>query len=249
MLPIVALRATAIARQKAVTRKIARLKKLGVMIEGSEFDPRVDPSKIARFTTKQLKARIDKLNDFVNRNTQFVGDAKGRPIPRQEFANYKRNIERAYNKMMDDKRAKVAGLMLPNGTTVGDRMKALKEIRKMTTDFDSLFRDSTDFVSRDALKKVGDSLRKQMTTAYQEKMQSTNRRVGREMMDKIGRSDLGDLLDSLSDEQFARLWQNTPFAEEAGHRYAESEEGNSGMVFSGEQDEELEDLIAWAQKL
>ncbi len=249
VLPIVALRAVALARRAAATRKIARIARQGVKLEGTIFDPRAAVESIGRYNTKQLESQIAKLDEFVNRRTQFVGDAKGRPIPRHEFNNYKRNIERQYNDMLDAKRREVEKLVLPNGTTVGERMKALKEIRKMTSDFDKLFRNSTDFVSRDALHKVGDSLKKQMTTAFQQRMAAGSRRIGRQMMDSIGRPDLGDLLDQLSDEQFEKLWNHTPFADEAKHRYEEGKDENSGMVFSGEQDDELENLISWARKL
>ena len=170
VLPIAALRATAAAKRKAATRKIARLRRAGVDLAGTEFDPRVAVDRFKKYNTKQLNASIAKMEAFISRTTQFVGDAKGRPIPRHEFNNYKRNIEKQYNAMIDRKRAKVQNLVLPNGVTVGERNKRLKEIRRMTTDFDNIERSPADFVSRSALKTVSDSLKKQMTIAYQNKM-------------------------------------------------------------------------------
>ena len=97
-------------RQSLVNRKIKRLESRGVKIDGSEFDPRKDMSKM---NSRQLAAYSQQLERFTDRKNQFVGTRKGAPVPVSEWRAYKR-AETSYNKATQRAYDKIKDTQLPN---------------------------------------------------------------------------------------------------------------------------------------
>ncbi len=89
------LRAEAMMRTRQAGKKISRNKKSGILLSGTQYDPRKSAKQISRMNSIQLKSYTEKVNTFLSRQTQFVGTVM-EPVPRALFERYKR-YERDYN--------------------------------------------------------------------------------------------------------------------------------------------------------
>lgn len=219
-------RAQALHLTRRATHKISRLKNAkDVIVAGSEFDYRKPTKMLNRYTEKQLDAYIARQSQFVDRSTQFVPDAKRRPIPAQEFKplhiaqmEQQRRAQEQYNKVKDTPTA--------SGTeTVGQRRDKMRSDRKMAGNpsvndpYDPKVNKSSDIPNRKALKKLIKDAQRKASPGWDDK--ELKRQIGEfsKMVARIGDADLAASVKKLSAAQFRSLWNNEGFAAAVSTQY------------------------------
>lgn len=206
------LRADVERLRRAATRKISRLKtQHGAVVSGTKLDPRRAPKQHAKYTTRQLETYRDALQGFLSRSNQFVGDSKGRPIPKSVWSRYAK-AEKRFSELVDSRFGGVKDLETPHGETLGERMA------KMTPDHPTLSGAESRQFYRPAkrkpenvkdiksLLKLTKDLEKKSDPKYFEKLTKRVRGQFDAMVDTVNEPKLKELVSKLSDEQFAAAW-------------------------------------------
>lgn len=220
-------RAQALQLTGRATRKISRLKtKVGVEVAGSEFDVRKPPKNIKRYTSKQLDAYMARLSQFNNRGTQFVPDAKKRPIPASEFKEYKQ-AENAHRAHAQAELNPIRDIKLPGRKeTVGQRRGQMIENRRrmagnpsVNDPYDPPVRQSTNIANRKALKKLTKDEKRKSERGWDQR--ELKRQIGEyaQIVDAAGDAGGSLSIKELTPGQFKALWNGTEFATEVSTRY------------------------------
>jgi len=214
-----ALRAQAMARHRAATRKVSRLnRRAGVSVSGSRVDPRSTPKNIRNYNATQLRSYINKLNKFVDRSVQFVPDANRQPISSATWKKYK-SLERRYNDKIADHFSRYKDIFIgPANTTVGDRMKATTpdfphmQDRAVNAPYTPLDRSSVNIGSERALKKLITDIRRRSSGKSINKRIRNDKSQFRELMKTVSDPSLVEKIEGLTTEQFDLLWNYSGFA-------------------------------------
>jgi hypothetical protein len=219
------LRALARKRHKAATRKISRLNHAkDVEISGSKFDPRRDLAGLKRYNKAQIMKYIQRLDSFLERGNQFVGDAQKRPIPAKEWQQYKQT-ERRYNAGVTDLYSDIKNVRLPDGRTIDERQRTIKADHPLAGNpsvkvpHSPVVREPWNIASPDKLKGLIKDLKYKMTPAYDKKQLAQDREELKKIMAVIKDPELEATINSLSAKQFNVLWNYTTFATAASLMY------------------------------
>lgn len=220
------LRAIVAKRQRAVTNKISRTRRVnGAEIAGTEYDPRKQRDDIARMNRRQLQSTLNQYNKFTSRATQFYGDAERRPITRQQWQRYK-NAEAQFNQASDRRFApfKNTDVPLRNMTASAYRAATQSEFPGMADaavndPYGKFNRQPSNIASVKRLDKLVADMRKRATAKdYQERIQSA-REIANTMLERLGNDHMARDIEKLSAKQFEWLWNVSPFAKSASLRY------------------------------
>lgn len=221
-----ALRSQALHLTKRSTHKISRLKsKQDVIVARSEYDPRRNPKLVRRYNTRQLEAYIRRQEQFLDRATQFVPDAKRRPIPAAEFKQLQvAQTERwKYAQAQLDKKRDTP---TASGTeTIGQRRDKIRSDRRLagnpsvTDPYDPKRNKSTDIADRKAVKALVKQAKEQTGPGWDNK--ELKRQIGEftQMVNRIGDADLAGMVKKLSAAQFRSLWNDEGFAAAVSTQY------------------------------
>jgi len=226
---IESLRAQARARHKAATRKVSRLRtQKGVELTGTKIDPRRDPHLLKRYTTRQLKAYIAQLDSFVDRKTQFVGDARKRPLNPATWGEYAQ-LEKQYNAKVRAEFDRIAGLKLPHGDqTIGERMAMMTPTHRAAYDpavnapYSPPTRKPKNMASDRALRRLTADMRDRLSPSRQRRDTARDRDAFGKMAELINQPDLVKAVKGLSDAQFRVMWNYTGFATDISLSYEAS---------------------------
>ncbi|QXG07810.1 hypothetical protein [Curtobacterium phage Reje] len=212
-------------RLQSVNRKVRRIENSGVEISGTEFDPRRRDAPLNRYNRVQLNNYRKRLDSFMDRSNQFVGDSSRRPIPRKEWQAYK-GPERAANRNADKLARKYGDIKLPDGNTVLGRDAMARNVNfPMTANAASnsplhkLERVPRNIASRKALKRLTQQQQAKVNPFYQDKLVSAGRRDARKMLKELGDTETQKKLNKLTDKQFHVLWAYTEFPDLLSRRY------------------------------
>lgn len=222
---IQSLREEALKRHKAASRKISRLRReKGVEVAGTEYDPRVDVTKIKRYNSKQLSAYIDRLNGFTRRTVQYVPDYRKRPIRARQWQGYQ-TAEAQYNSYVQERFRKVRDIRLPEGMTVAERMAVrtpthpVMNQEAVNAPYRRLSRKSTSMYGADKVAARERALRFKSSDAGRRYDLAKARDILRQWIDVTGDESMASAVAKLSDAQFEFLWNYTDFADSASLRY------------------------------
>lgn len=206
------LRADVDRLRRAVTRKISRLKtQHGAVLSGTKLDPRRAPRQHGRYTQRQLETYKRSLEKFLSRNTQFVGDSRGRPIPKTVWSRYVK-AEKRFGELVESRFGSVRDLQTPYGETLGERMA------KMTPDHPTLSgaesrqfyrpakRRPDNVKDIKALLRLTKDLENKSDPKYFEKLTKRVRGQFDAMVETVNEPKLKELVSKLTDEQFAAAW-------------------------------------------
>lgn len=231
---------------RSVNKKVSRNKGKGVLLSGTEFDPRRDLSKVKRYTNKQLDAYAAELAGFTSRKTQFAPDAFGRAMPASEFRGYK-GLETENKRQANAAFDKVAHLFNPtSGMTLKQRMDKMMPDRITSSNRrvnaayqpDGLERESTSITSRKSLEVLTKAMKNRVAPGKQEKDLKQARRSFMKMLKGMndvtirGNKALGvehqqslqNLAKTLTQDQFNVIWQYTTLPDMADYNYQSAED-------------------------
>lgn len=244
------------AAEKRATRKLNRTAKENrVMLHGTRLDPRRGAS-IDRLTMKQVQARLERVEKFNKPSTQFYGDNWGRVLPPKLVAEWKRTARRANREILADYE-KFKRKRLPSGETIDTRMKKERQrqsgykrnVSNVQRVADPLPVKPVGFSSAQALRRALE-YHKAVQGERMARATSQGRKQIREMVDEIGDPALRRELDSLDDEQFAKLIFFTNFVDTLKMRYVDKKEQEIDPNFEPTKlnESESRQLLDWAAK-
>lgn len=208
-------RAEVARRQKAANAKIARLRRKGVQLTGSEFDVRRDPSRVARYNGRQLQSYLGQLNEFTHRRNQFVAGSEGVPIPAHVY-NHAQRVAREYNAYVQEREAPLMGINIPqSGMTVGEfqrdvvgsrkRGKGARNERPLSVEQ----REAFEFVNADRVRDWQENLKKKMRPNYMNERIEKQRYVMLQAVTAFGDDEMTALAKGLTDDQLDVMWNYT----------------------------------------
>lgn len=251
------LREEVLRKQRNANAKVSRLRKQGVSISFTGHDPRTNAKKIARYTTSQLIAYSKRLDEFTSRSNQFVAGAKGTPIPKAKFNEYKR-LESLHNRKGAERMEQRGNLKVPgSGLTVAEREALGMGIKKAHGDaankpFFNIERTPTGIVDIDALIK---DMRKKLDRRYLPNVIKARRNEVEQMMTQIGTHELQKQINELSDYQFDIMVHESDFMRAASLSYElekmKAASSQQEMIANQYSDalNDLKDYIKWAKSL
>lgn len=247
------LRAEVAIRAQAASRKVSRLKANGVLVAGTEYDPRRPTARTTRYTERQLRSYLNELNTFVSRQTRFVGLSEGAPVPAAEWFRATKTA-REYNAIVDAHRNAFKDVFVPQkGQTIEDfdhdmRSKSYAAGRASHKPLDYKELVPERIASAEALKEIENGLRKKLEPGYLEGRISAAREELSKMLDVIGAHKLQPLADELSDYQFNVLWSELDLADSVSGMYETVK--NHNVAFFQTMDEKFDDvkeMMEWAR--
>ena len=223
------LRALARKRHAAATRKVNRLRNTkDADVAGTKFDPRRDLAGLKRYNTAQVMAYIKRLDSFLDRRNQFVGDARQRPIPVYGKNGWKeyQDAQNKYNRLAVGKFDDIRDVRLPSGMTVGEREATLKSDHPLAGNpsvikpHAPVVREPRNIAHPDKLKGLIKDLNYKMSKSYDKKQLAQDRDELSKIMAVVKEPGLQAKINSLSARQFNVLWNYTNFATAASFMYA-----------------------------
>lgn len=252
VLPIVAAaRAAAAKKHKAAIAKVSRLKKQGVDIAGTEFDPRKSWDVVKRYNTKQLNAYMERLDQFNLRTRKFTALADRQPITQHVWNQFKKSEDRV-NEIRNKILEAYGNLTPPDSTTtVAERMAKHSEANPSSI-FAPRDAQRQNITSAESLRKLQEFNERNADPDYQAKRLTAARTSAGKMLDEYGDDDLSSLVGTLSDEQFDVLWNHTNFRDNLIHGYATKLGKEGGRAKNQIVEDELDrarDLADWASSL
>lgn len=254
-----ALRREAEQRAKAASRKIARLKSKGVVITGTEFDPRRDPKNVRRYTVNQADAYIRQLNQFIDRANQYVGSSGGQPIPIADARRFQ-ETQRRFNEFVGQYRESFKDLQVEplNNATVEDLNKRASGDWKTFAKGRSAQRplaesesDIADINGLDKLRKLEKNMRDRMKGEYLNERIEQGREQAGQMLDAVGASEVRDEIAKLDDFQFNVLWHEMDLADSLASAYwvVKNASVRNAAAMQEEAIDDVKALISWGQTI
>ncbi len=253
------LRADVARMRRSATRKISRLKTgKSVHISGTEFDPRRTTTAHKSYTRKQLESYQRELKSFLSRETQYVPDAKNRPIPRAEWREYKK-VEAQHRDSVGKIFERMKNVQLPSGETVNERLAKMDVLHKrmhnpVTNPFyDPRDRESGDVTDRDSLRKLRDDLQRKSSPDNQTARVTEAKSQLEKMLSVINSPEIIDAVKGLSQGQFVALWNYTAFASAIAMSYDSAKkmltprEESWGHEKVRQQSNDALELISWVK--
>lgn len=208
------LRDEANRKRRAVSSKIARIKKAtGAEIAGTGYDPRREAGAHKRHNRATLNKSIAEMDAFLSRGTQFVGLAGGTPVPRGKWNAYKRNeleamqVGQRHEDMLSEIPAPHRGDM-----TIGQAKAMVPKTQGSAVHgpYRRFDRSPQNFESLEGLEDAN----RQMLNMLNAKFLPTKIAAGKENLKKVlnilGESEAAEDVDSMSAFQFDVLWYGEP---------------------------------------
>lgn len=223
------LRRVAQRRAQAAGRKIERLRASGIIVSGSEFDPRRDAAKVARYNSRQVNAYIRNLENFT-KNAQFVPSAGGKAIPVAAAARFERTKAR-FNTYVDKYRESFKDLVvdLADGSaplTVEQKNKIGSDDWKTFAKGRSAQRPLAHSESEieniegiDKLRKLEQFMRDKMKADYLPSRIERGREEAKKMVAQLNNPELQAEIDKLNDFQFGVAWHELGLADSLSQTY------------------------------
>lgn len=246
--------------RKSATRKISRLKtNKDVLITGTEFDPRRATTAHKSYTRKQLAAYQDELKRFLKRDTQYVPDARKRPIPRKEWQEYKR-VEDQHRDSVGKIFEAMKNTQLPSGETISERMSKMDVLHKQMHNpvtnpfYDPRDRQSNDVTSRKSLDKLKKDLDRKSRPQNQRSMVRLAKMQLEKMLSVVNSPEIAEAVKGLSQGQFVALWNYTSFASAIAMSYDSAKkmltprEESWGHEKIRQQSNDAIELISWVKE-
>ena len=212
--------------RRAVTRKISRLRKKGAELTGTKYDMRRAPQIHKRYTERQLNAYANQMRAFLQRNNQYVGLAKGEPVPAKVMKQYRAVEQQRINKINQDFE-KYKNLSMPIGDeTIGQRMEKMRPDHRhlMNRSVNSPYkvgpRKASGIKGERGLQKLIKLMNERNKDDFKAKQIKAGRKQLNEMLEYFpGGAEFVKKANSLTDEQFHTAWNFTDLADSASIGY------------------------------
>lgn len=249
------------AKHRAATSKISRNRRQkGIDFKGTSLDPRVNASKIAKYTVQQLQAYGRRLDEFNSRSNQFVPGVGGVPLPRAKFNEYK-SLEERHNSIGAARMNERGEFTAPgSGMSIREREESVRSKVKARGDvYNRLFaevnRPSHEFNDVKGLERMIKDMEKKNGREFIPQSLTNQRNQARQMLNELGVPSLMNKLDRLTEHQFDILFNDTNFANTASLRYemmkalASGNARPSDASMSEDTQRDIQEQLRWAAKL
>jgi hypothetical protein len=248
--------------EKRVTAKVKRNLKKGVIIAGTQYDPRISDKKLKKYNSRQLRAQMAKMEKFLSRQKQFIGGASGRAIDKGDYRAYVSKVESknlVVKKWWDKVKSLpayrssysieeyVAARRLPHPGIAGNVHHALAPEPVLKPH---------QIKSPKAIEEHLKGVEKRMSKDYMKKIATSDWKSAMDMANYTIGADFANELRQLNSNQFMALWNYTGFANNASLMYEIAKEyitkGRMNKMREGlfiDSYDEARDQIKWALAL
>jgi len=250
--------------QKRTTDKISRLRKQGLNVGGSEYDPRLDYSTRARMNRRELENYVKNLTLFNARSTQFVKGSDNVPILKSDW-EILTNVQAKFNSRGELTFQQVKDIVLPSKISSTGKPYTIQEyveqIRPegrssnrgiVNNPFSPINSSLGGQVSGDKVKKLTADIKKKSRPDYVRNQINGGKRSMVGFLKRTGLlGNYTNRLSRLNDKQFTSLWFFSDFAEklfadyEAWLKATGNEQARLGDNIANYVDEYME----WAMNL
>lgn len=232
------------ARERAAMKKIGRIEAAGVNVARSAFDPRVGAKRLDAMSTRELRRHTQRVEQFVSRQTQFVGGFAGTPIPRATWNEYQR-----LEKINNEHAAKVLGtygdVRLPGQEqTIAGREEMIRpqrsergRARNEGRVFTHIERPLSTMVSAEGLQDLVDLYRKKARGDYRQNTVEKRVNSGEAVLKYSGNADLIDAVRDLTLEQKQLLIDNSTFFDIALEQFDSPDKSEVSQVMDADYEE------------
>lgn len=205
------LRAEARRLERLSKRKLQRLDKKGISLDGTGFSALRDNAKIDRYTRKQLNTYISRLSEFNARRTSFVRLGDGSVTTGAKWRAYK-SAERKLRRKRENRFKKIQDNLTPYGMTVGERTQITKAPFKRNITELNIYqhtyanRSPESITTLKALDKLEQRVREMSSRKYDDAIYFSRLESTEKMLYEIGDMELLKEAKSLNKKQFNYLW-------------------------------------------
>lgn len=246
------LRAQVRREQAKAQRKVKRLKEEAFINNAEKLSPAKSAEWVKTARSRDLQRQLKSLQQFNSRQTNWVGDMNGRPIPAKLWNEYKAE-ERKWNKTRREYFDSVKGIRMDTGVTVEQASK-LRSVRR-AIDIDD-FKNQSDLHpgavwDEKGLRRSIKALRKANNSGIdglikKERHHFENIMGSQAYLDKSWLPRVR----SLSDEQFMLLWTSTDFKVNLGENYEMLKDGVDELTALPyeQSNENITNLLDWVEK-
>lgn len=222
---LAAARAEVLRLQRNAGKKISRQKSShNAHLAHTKYDPRVPRERVNMLNEKQLAALAGRLQAFNSRTTQFVGIHGGTAVPRSDWLAYKAE-ETKLNAKRAERLNKIKDIPMPIGDeTVGEATAKMTPghasmANPAVNPYRPLNRNPKGVMSRKALRDLMRDLKKKQKSKWDDEEHKTNRDTFRQMITRLGDTEMADAVGALTPKQFYMLWHHTDFVRNLSERY------------------------------
>lgn len=246
------------AAERRANSKMQRLKRENrADVRGTKYDPTVGAS-VDRLNMRQVQARLNRVNTFMSRKTQFHGDAVGRIMTDDVIKRFRR-VQRDYNAQSAAAYEPFKKIRLPDGKTVESRHRQLgnrKFYGMVNPDAvidvaKPLSMRPRNFTSQKNFEKFLDRKEDELKDLHGKRMRDARKQF-EPMVTAINDTELRDRVSKLSDKQFELLWFHSIFVEELAAMYANYIEamfhGKSYDPTGSFESRNTRDMVKWAAR-
>lgn len=211
---------------RRVDAKIRRNKRdKGVIIAGTDYDPRLPKERVMKYNSRQLKAYIAKLKEFTGRRVQFYGGAGGRAISKTVYDRYVSDVNDAGERVKDlwvsikDKRAYgssysieeyVEANRIKHPHMSGNTHNPIAPPKPIPVH---------QLMSERALKIHQKSVKTKIKGNYAEYLTASDFKSATDMLEFMDEKGMMEDVKGLNKRQFMALWNYSDFAANASFTY------------------------------
>ena len=255
---LVAARAQLAQAEKRARRKMRRLEQQNrARVAGTQHDPTVGAS-VERLNSRQVAARLERVQKFNHRSTQFHGDAVGRLLSESAVKQFQ-SVKRRYNAESQRAYEPFRNIQNLDGqrVEVWHELKANRQFRTKRN-YDYVVDISTpiplstvSFESEAKMLAYTRRLEKKLGSVQRSRVEEARQQFA-DIMRRTGDSAMRARVHALSDRQFELLWHHSSFIEELALKYAEwTEVEHNGGTFDPEDGihrGKAMEYVKWASK-
>lgn len=239
------LRAEARRLRANATAKAGRLRRQGVVVQGSGFDPRRAPGVEKSYNRAQLRSYVNQMNAFNARSTKFVAGAEGRPVA-FATANRLKSLARISNVKAMNRLNAVKDVRMPGTDMTFGESRVIAKSRRSpvpSMTYDLIHVDPKQIMGESAAKKLARTIEKRTNSRSRNSMNKNAYTNIHNMLNESGNQFLKARFDSLTTGQ-RELLMNTPSFWESVKFSAYRVEG---IEDDGEHESDVMSLINWAE--
>jgi len=237
-----------VKRQRAnATAKARRLRSQGIVVQGTEHDPRRVAGIENTYNARQLRAYVAGLRAFNSRSTQFVAGADGRAISKLTYSLLRSTVNVAQESARR-RRERVANEIVPGTDSTFDEMQRMtKRTRRpvQAYTYDTVDIRPDELVSDAKARELMRTVASRSTGAGRRRMNAIGSRNVNKMLRQSSSPFLAARWDELTGEQQEVLMNTPGFWDAAAFTaYDDTRTGEEE-----EQASQLADFFAFARRV
>lgn len=220
-----ALRSQVRRDHKNVTNKFSRLRREGIEVGGTEYDPRRALSRIGKYNRTQLEAYSRVLRQTSSRTAHFMKTDSGVAGP--DIVNPFLAAERKLNRVKRKSLADIADVKIPGSDeTFKERLGLVDPKHRRMADpatdnpFKPSNRKGSKFTSPQKIKQLTEKMEREATPGHMASVRDKNRKTLEKMFSTLNMPKASSAIRGLNSKKFDVLFYDPKFMNSLGLQYS-----------------------------